>query len=112
MTKRQVPRPSDFVDLLKFQRPTLYRTEARLKRAHTIADLRDIAKRVTPKAPFDYTDGAAEAELTLERARQAFKDIEFHPAILRDVSDVDTSCTSPVARRQCRSESRRPGSPA
>lgn len=93
MTKRQVPKPSDFAELLKFQRPTLNRTEARLARAHTIADLRDIAKRVTPKAPFDYTDGAAEGELTLARARQSFKDVEFHPAILRDVSDVDTSCT-------------------
>ncbi len=93
MTTRQVPKPSDFAELLKFQRPTLNRTKARLERAHTIADLRDIAKRVTPKAPFDYTDGSAESELTLARARQSFKDIEFHPAILRDVSDVDTTCT-------------------
>ena len=93
MTKRQVPKPSDFAELLKFQRPTLNRTQARLARAHTIDDLRAIAQRVTPKAPFDYTDGAAEGELTLARARQSFKDVEFHPAILRDVSDVDTSCT-------------------
>lgn len=93
MTQRQIPKPSDFVDLLKFQRPTLNRNTARLARAHTIGDLRDIAKRVTPKAPFDYTDGSAEAELSLGRARQAFEDIEFHPAILRDVSDVDTTCT-------------------
>ena len=93
MTGRQLPRPSDFADLLKFRRPTLDRTTARLERAHTIADLRAIARRVTPRAPFDYTDGAAEQELSLERARQAFVDIEFHPAILRDVSDVDTSVT-------------------
>ena len=91
MTERQVPRPSDFAELLKFQRPTLDRTAARLAHAHTIADLRTIAKRVTPKAPFDYADGAAERELSLARARQAFEDVEFHPAILRDVSDVDTS---------------------
>ena len=64
MTQRQIPKPSDFADLLKFQRPTLNRTDARLARAHTIADLRDIAKRVTPKAPFDYTDGSAEAEIS------------------------------------------------
>ncbi|MBK5217277.1 MAG: alpha-hydroxy-acid oxidizing protein, partial [Propionibacteriales bacterium] len=32
-----------------------------------------------------------EAELSLARARQAFQDITFHPSILRDVSDVDTS---------------------
>ena len=93
MTKRQLPHASDFVDLLKFKRPTLDLTSARLARAHTIADLRDIAKRVTPLAPFDYADGSAEAELSIERARQAFLDIEFHPSILRDVSDVDTSCT-------------------
>ena len=89
---RQVPRPKDFVDLLRFQKPTLNATKRRLARAHTIADLRKIAQRVTPKAPFDYTDGAAEQELSLARARQAFEDVEFHPSVLRDVSDVDTSC--------------------
>lgn len=93
MTGRRVPKPSDFADLLTFRRPTLDVTARRLANAHTIADLREIAKRVTPRAPFDYTDGAAEGELSLARARQAFLDIEFHPAILRDVSSVDTSCT-------------------
>ncbi len=92
MTERMLPRPRDFADLVKFRRPSLNLTAARLARAHTIGDLREIARRVTPKAPFDYADGAAEAELSLARARQAFEDIEFHPAILRDVSDVDTSC--------------------
>jgi isopentenyl diphosphate isomerase/L-lactate dehydrogenase-like FMN-dependent dehydrogenase len=29
-------------------------------------------------------------EISLARARQAFEDIEFHPAILRDVSTVST----------------------
>ena len=48
-----------------------------------------MAKRRTPRAPFDYTDGAAEAEITLRRAREAFLDIEFRPGILRDVSRVD-----------------------
>jgi L-lactate dehydrogenase (cytochrome) len=89
---RRIPRPGDFADLLQFRKPTLDLTARRLADAHTIADLRAIAKRVTPKAPFDYVDGAAEAELSLARARQAFQDIEFHPAILRDVSQVDTSC--------------------
>lgn len=93
MTERRIPRPGDFADLLRFRRPTLDRTSARLARAHTIADLRAIAERVTPRAPFDYTDGAAEGEISLGRARQAFLDVEFHPAILRDVSQVDTSVT-------------------
>ncbi len=63
-------------------------TKRRLDKALTIEDLRRIAKRRTPRAAFDYTDGSAEAELSIARARQAFQDIEFHPAILRDVSKV------------------------
>ena len=91
MTKRRFPRPKELAPLLKFQKPTLDFKKRRLEKALTIWDLRDIAKRRTPKAPFDYTDGSAEAELSLGRARQAFEDIEFHPAILRDVSQVSTS---------------------
>ncbi len=90
MTDRIVPNPRDFAQLVRFQRPEPNPTKRRLARAKTIDDLRDIAKRVTPAAPFDYTDGAAEEELSLGRARQAFHDIEFRPSILRDVSHVDT----------------------
>ncbi|KRC66319.1 alpha-hydroxy-acid oxidizing enzyme [Aeromicrobium sp. Root236] len=88
---RRFPRPRDFLPLLKFKKPVLNPTRRRLERALTVWDLRAIAKRRTPKAAFDYTDGAADAELSLARARQAFEDITFHPAILRDVSVVDTS---------------------
>lgn len=88
---RRVPRPRELAPLLQFRRPTLDRTERRLQTAFTIEDLRRIAKRRTPKAAFDYTDGAAEDELSLARARQAFRDVEFHPTILRNVATVDTS---------------------
>lgn len=90
MVKRRFPRPSELAPLMKVKTPTLSAKKRRLDAALTIADLRAIAQRRTPKAPFDYTEGAAEAELSLARARQAFQDIEFHPAILRDVSHVDT----------------------
>lgn len=93
MVKRQFPRPLEILDLMKFKRPELNGKRRRLNAALTIADLRTIAKRRTPTAAFDYTDGAAEAELSLSRARQAFEDIEFHPQVLRDVSAVDTSTT-------------------
>ena len=93
MTRRRIPRPRAFRDLLRFRKPILAPTRRRLAGAHTVHDLRAIARRVTPRAPFDYADGAAEQELSLARARQAFADIEFHPAILRDVASVDTSCT-------------------
>jgi L-lactate dehydrogenase (cytochrome) len=75
---------------MQFKKPQFDATRRRLDKALTIDDLRRIAKRRTPKAAFDYTDGSAEAELSLARARQAFQDIEFHPAILRDVSKVST----------------------
>ena len=88
--KRRVPRVHDLAPLIQFKRPELDRTKRRLDAALTIEDLRRIAKRRTPKAAFDYTDGAAEDELSIERARQAFRDIEFHPTILRDVTNVAT----------------------
>ncbi len=91
--ERRLPKPVDFAQILKFKAPQWNPTRRRLASALTIADLRAIAARTTPRAPFDYTDGAAEGELSLARARQAFQDVEFHPAILRDVSRIDTSCT-------------------
>ena len=88
--KRRIPKYSDLAPLMQFKKPEFSRA-ARLSRASTIWDLRDMAKRRTPQAPFDYTDGAAEAEISLRRARQAFLDIEFRPGILRDVSSIDLS---------------------
>jgi isopentenyl diphosphate isomerase/L-lactate dehydrogenase-like FMN-dependent dehydrogenase len=90
--KRQFPKVSELAPLLKFTGPTLHRKERRLASALTIWDLREIAKKRTPQGPFDYTDGSAESEVTLERARQAFLDLEFRPNILKDVSTLDTSC--------------------
>jgi isopentenyl diphosphate isomerase/L-lactate dehydrogenase-like FMN-dependent dehydrogenase len=91
--KRRIPNPKDLAQLMKFKAPTWNATERRLKEAHTLYDLRDIAKRRTPTAPFDYTDGSADQEISLARARQAFEDIEFQPNVLRDVSEVDLSST-------------------
>ncbi|RNE67053.1 alpha-hydroxy acid oxidase [Cryobacterium tepidiphilum] len=90
MVQRRIPKVRDLAPLMKFKTPDLNARRRRLEGALTIYDLRDIAKRRTPKAAFDYTEGAAEAEISLARARQAFEDIEFHPSILRDVSAVST----------------------
>jgi L-lactate dehydrogenase (cytochrome) len=92
MVKRQFPRPAELFELLSFKKPEWDGRKRRLDAALTIADLRAIAKRRTPRAAFDYTDGAAEGELSLARARQAFEDIEFHPDVLRPAESVDTSC--------------------
>jgi L-lactate dehydrogenase (cytochrome) len=91
MVQRRIPKYKDLRPLMNFATPELNAKKRRLQRALTIADLRDIAQRRTPKAAFDYTEGAAEGEISLKRARQAFEDIEFTPSILRDVSTVDMS---------------------
>ncbi len=89
--KRQFPRRRELAPLLRFKKPVLSSRDRRLAAALTIEDLRRIAQRRTPRAAFDYTDGAADGEVSLARARQAFADVQFNPAILRDVSEVDTS---------------------
>jgi L-lactate dehydrogenase (cytochrome) len=91
MVQRQLPNPAELLELMKFKKPEFDGRKRRLDAALTIYDLRAIAKRRTPKAAFDYTDGAAEGELSLSRARQAFEDIEFHPGILGPAPEVDTS---------------------
>jgi L-lactate dehydrogenase (cytochrome) len=93
MVKRQLPKPAELAELMKFKKPELNGRKRRLDKALTIYDLRKIAKRRTPAAAFDYTDGAAEAELSLSRARQAFEDVEFHPDILRPAPNVNTATT-------------------
>jgi len=90
--KRQFPKWSELSPLLKFTPPQLPSRKKRLSKALTIWDLRAIAKRRTPKGPFDYTDGAAESEVTLERARRAYLDLEFRPNILVDVKNVSLEC--------------------
>ena len=91
--KRQLPKRRDLLPLIQFKKVQWSPLERRLSSALTIEDLRSVAQRRTPKAAFDYTDGAAEQEVSLARARQAFADIEFNPRILRDVSHVNTSRT-------------------
>jgi L-lactate dehydrogenase (cytochrome) len=92
MVQRQLPKVGELLELMQFKKPELDARKRRLDSALTINDLRTIAKRRTPKAAFDYTDGAAEGELSLDRARRAFEDVEFHPDILRPANEVDTSC--------------------
>ena len=91
MVQRQLPNPLELLELMQFKKPELDGRKRRLDGALTIYDLRTIAKRRTPKAAFDYTDGAAEGELSLARARQAFEDVEFHPDVLRPAENVDMS---------------------
>lgn len=61
----------------------------RLERAHSIADLRRMARRRLPRAVFDFFDGGAEDETTLRSNRDAFEKITFSPRVMVDVSVRD-----------------------
>ena len=98
MTARRVPRWSELKPLLRPKPLQLNPTDRRLANALTIADLRMVAKRRTPTAVFDYTDGAADDEISLGRARRTFRELEFQPAILQNVGEVDPS-TEILGRR-------------
>ena len=91
MERRQLPRWGELRPLLRVRPVEWNPTKRRLGKALTIADLRAVARRRTPRSVFDYTDGAAEGEVSLRRARALFRDLEFRPSVLRDVADPDTS---------------------
>jgi L-lactate dehydrogenase (cytochrome) len=65
----------------------------RLSTAADVGDLRRIAKRRLPGGVFDYIDGGAEDEISLERNVTSFRQLELRPRVLRDVSKVDTATT-------------------
>ncbi|MCB1246977.1 MAG: alpha-hydroxy-acid oxidizing protein [Acidimicrobiia bacterium] len=93
MVKRQWPKWREMAPLLAPPPRTGTRIEHRLSRDANIADLRRRARRRTPRAPFDYVDGAADDEVSLARSRALFRSIEFVPHVLRDVSSCDPSTT-------------------
>lgn len=95
---RRFPRPRELAPLLRLKPRQGSATARRLAGAHTIRDLRRIAKRRTPTGPFDYTDGAADGEVGIRRAREAYDDLELRPGILRDVTTADLSTSVLGAR--------------
>jgi L-lactate dehydrogenase (cytochrome) len=78
--------------VLRFRRLELDPTTRRLRSAVAVDDLRRQARRHLPRGVFDYVDGGAEDELSLDRNVAAFRQVEFQPRVLRDVGAVDTSC--------------------
>jgi L-lactate dehydrogenase (cytochrome) len=91
MTGRRIPRPAEVLPLIGS--PDLSRSwrQRRLDRCASVWDVRALARRRTPRAVFDYTDGAAMSESSLRRSREAYRRVEFTARVLRDVAEVDTS---------------------
>ncbi len=90
---RRLPQPSELRPLLRFKAPTLDRRAARLASAADLWDLRRIARRRAPQSAFDYVDGGAGSELTLQRSREAFESTELLPRILHSTPAADLSTT-------------------
>jgi L-lactate dehydrogenase (cytochrome) len=93
MVKRQVPKWRELAPVLKPAPRTGTHRERSLAHAANIEDLRLRGKRRTPRAAFDYVDGAADDEISLNQSRDLFRSINFLPNVLRDVSACDTSTT-------------------
>ncbi len=58
-----------------------------------IEDLRQMARRRVPKSVFDYLDGGAESELTLNENCRAFRDVTFRPRGAVAVAECNLSTT-------------------
>lgn len=65
----------------------------RVERCRNIGELRALARRVVPRAMFDFVDGAAADEVTRRRNEEDFARIALAPHVLVDVSAVDLRTT-------------------
>ncbi|PZO97279.1 MAG: alpha-hydroxy-acid oxidizing enzyme, partial [Corynebacterium urealyticum] len=89
--KRQLPNVTELKNLMRFEAPNLNRRAARLAEAADVWDLRTIAKRRTPKAAFDYVDGAARDEVSYQESRDFFRDVRLLPNVLNGAHDISLS---------------------
>lgn len=90
--RRQFPRWKSIKPLLGWSLKSIFsREDKKLANCFTVDDLRDLAQKRVPRAVFDYVDGGALDELSLQRAKDTFKRVEFQPHVLRNVSKIDFS---------------------
>lgn len=61
----------------------------RLDRCVSVEDFRQLARRRLPKSVFEFVDGGAGQELTLQDNRAGFERIRLLPRVLTDVSQPD-----------------------
>ncbi len=80
-----------FRSVVQFKPIELDPVRRRLARAANVEDLRSAAKRRLPFGVFDYIDGGAEDERSLQGSVDGYQRLQFKPRILRDVSNIDTS---------------------
>lgn len=65
----------------------------RAEEAHSIAAMRELARRRLPRSIFDFFEGGAEDEASLRENVASFARLRLAPHILVDVASVDTTTT-------------------
>ena len=76
----------EMIQLRPMERDT---TTRRLNSCVNIDDLRRLAQRRLPAVVFDYIEGGADEEVTLTDNRAAYRQWQFSPQVLQDVSKPD-----------------------
>ena len=66
---------------------------SRLNHCHNIDDLREAARKRLPRFIFDYLEGGADDEFTLNRNRSVFTEYYLLQRVLVDIAGIDTSTT-------------------
>ena len=66
---------------------------SRLNHCHNIDDLREAARKRLPRFIFDYLEGGADDEFTLNRNRSVFSEYYLLQRVLVDIAGIDTSTT-------------------
>lgn len=61
----------------------------RLEKAHSVEDLRQLARRQLPRMVFDFVDGAAQSESTAKENRAAIERLKLVPGPIADVRTRD-----------------------
>ena len=90
-TRRQFPDLRFIFPLINWSLPKFNNKESVLSKVVLIRDFKKIASRKVPKAVFDYVEGGAHQEVSLQRSADTFLRVEFQPNVLRDISKIDTS---------------------
>ncbi|UNK47309.1 alpha-hydroxy acid oxidase [Arthrobacter sulfonylureivorans] len=81
----------DFSSLVQLQAPALPTTASALHAARDIGDVRELARRRTPRFVFDYVDGGSFREESVAYNQTAFAGHRFAPRVLRPVGQPDLS---------------------
>ena len=89
-TRRQFPDLRFILPLINWGLPK-FNNKSLLSKVVLIQDFKEIAARKVPKAVYDYVEGGAHQEVSLQRSADAFSRVEFQPNVLRDISKIDTT---------------------